>query len=330
VIARALAPLLVLVGCAQILGIDERVGDGPPAVSCGTLAPTCGPTGTAPCCDSPVVTGGMFHRSYDVAADMAHPDMSNPATVSTFRLDTYEVTVGRFRQFVEAGMGTQQNPPAADAGARTLNGMANQGGWDPTWNASLAADETGLRGAFTCDATYRTWTDSPGAKESRPMACITWYEAMAFCAWDGGVLPTEAELLYASSGGSQQRAYPWSSPAGSVTIDCTVTNYGRTSWPTTACVGAGANNVGSTSPAGDGVWGQADLGGNVWEWALDWYASPLPAPCTDCANLFTASNRVFRGGGFDNGAPILRAAGRYYLTPAARLGNGGVRCGRTP
>ena len=35
-----------------------RGEDGPAALSCGILAPTCGPTGTSPCCESPLVTGG--------------------------------------------------------------------------------------------------------------------------------------------------------------------------------------------------------------------------------------------------------------------------------
>jgi formylglycine-generating enzyme required for sulfatase activity len=62
-----------------------------------------------------------------------------PATVSTFGLDKYEITVGRFRQFVDAGHGTRAQPPASGAGGRTLNGMANQGGWEPAWNANLEA-----------------------------------------------------------------------------------------------------------------------------------------------------------------------------------------------
>ncbi len=299
-------------------------------LSCVGLAETCGPGRDEDCCSTAEpIPGGPFFRSHDIAGDGMYPSKSYPATVSSFRLDTYEVTVGRFRQFVAAGLGTQQNPPAPDASARTLNGT-NQGGWNPAWNGSLAIDTAALVAAVKCEATYQTWTDSPGANENRPMVCITWYEAMAFCAWDGGFLPTEAESMYAASGGSLQRAYPWSSPAGSVTIDCTLTNYGGTSWPTTACVGAGANNVGSTSPAGDGVWGQADLGGNVWEWALDGYVSPLPMPCNDCANLFTASSRVIRGGSFAYHASLLRAANHYGSIPTARVGDVGVRCARTP
>jgi formylglycine-generating enzyme required for sulfatase activity len=209
--------------------------------------------------------------------------------------------------------------------------MTNQGAWDPAWKGSLAADTTALMAALECDATYETWTDAPGANENRPIVCISWYQAMAFCAWDGGYLPTEAEWHYAASGGSLQRAYAWSSPAGDTTIDCTEANFGGPNWPTTACVGAGTNNVGAASPAGDGAWGQSDLGGNAWEWMLDWYASPYPSPCSDCASLVTGSNRVSRGGGFNFDASLLRAAYRHGGdTPVYRYFDLGVRCARTP
>jgi formylglycine-generating enzyme required for sulfatase activity len=44
--------------------------------------------------------GGLFHRSSDLAGDVESGGMTSPATISTFHLDRYEVTVGRFRAFV--------------------------------------------------------------------------------------------------------------------------------------------------------------------------------------------------------------------------------------
>jgi formylglycine-generating enzyme required for sulfatase activity len=307
---------------------DGILVDGGPMLSCAGLASICGPTGTSSCCGSPLVPGGTFYRSYDVSGDGMHPEICYPATVSDFRLDTYEVTVGRFRQFVNAGQGTQSSPPVVGTGGRMLNGMASQGGWDPAWNASLTANTAALVSAVKCNATYQSWTDAPGANEALPMNCITWYEAMAFCAWDGGVLPTEAEWNYAAAGGSEQRAYPWSNPAAFLGIDCSYANYN----PGTYCVNpptGAVNRVGSESPKGDGKYGQADLAGNVSEWTLDWYA-PYSNPCTHCADLTAASVRVFRGGDFNETASFLRGAYRLLGTPDPRDYGIGVRCSRTP
>jgi formylglycine-generating enzyme required for sulfatase activity len=243
---------------------------------------------------------------------------------------TYEVTVGQFRQFVNAGMGTAASPPPTGPGARTLNGMANQGGWDPTWNVSLAVNTMAFITVLNCSAQHQSWTVTPGANEALPMNCVTWFEAMAFCAWDGGFLPTEAEWNYAAAGGSDQRAYPWSSPASDLTIDCAHSNYYD---GTAYCVNppnGAVNRVGNESPAGDGKFGQADLAGNVWEWTLDWYASPYANPCTDCANLTPAPQRVARGGNFNNDASLHRGANRLAAMPDTRNFGIGLRCGRTP
>lgn len=110
--------------------VDSPSIDAATPRACLSLAMTCGPSGTSSCCDSPLVSGGTFYRSYDVGTDGQHTNMSYPATVSDFRLDKYEVTVGRFRQFVAAGSGTQQHPPADGAGAH--DDIATSG-----WDASM-------------------------------------------------------------------------------------------------------------------------------------------------------------------------------------------------
>ena len=331
--------MLIGVGLAACGGGGDASVDAPsldaPVASCATQAATCGPTGNSLCCESPEVVGGSFYRSHDVGSDNAYTDMSYPATVSSFRLDKYEITVGRFRAFVNAGMGTQQNPPAVGAGARTLNGMVNQGGWDASYTGSLLADRTTLVAALKCNAMFQTWTDTPSGNESRPMNCISWYDAMAFCAWDGGFLPTEAEWNYAAAGGSEQRAYPWSSPPTSVGFDDTRASYHCFGDGVTACAVTDLVTVGS-KPAGDGRWGQSDLIGNVREWILDWYAAPYPTTtCNDCATLTLPSGlllRVLRGGGFvDTDGPNtpLRGAERMGgSTATERNFLFGARCGR--
>lgn len=292
---------------------------------CDGVAATCGPTSNDSCCATAMtIPAGTHLRSYDAATDVFN-DMGFPASLSSYRLDKYEITVGRFRAFVESGYGTRLRPPVAGSGAHpNLAGS----GWDSTWNNNLAADTAGLKQALKCNAGFQTWTDTPGANENKPINCITWFDAMAFCIWDGGYLPTEAEWDNAALGGSEQRAYPWSNPPSSVTVDCTRANYNNS--PGTTCVGLPAR-VGSVSPAGDGRWGQSDLAGNVWEWTLDVYVSPYPLPCSNCANLSPAlGNRNHRGGSFFYDALPLRGARREEALPGIRTGDRGARCARAP
>jgi formylglycine-generating enzyme required for sulfatase activity len=126
---------------------------------------------------------------------------------------------------------------------------------------------------------------------------VNWFEAYAFCIWDGGFLPSEAEWEYAAAGGSQQREYPWGSTDPGMGNEYAIyNNY----YP------SGVAPVGTTT-LGAGLWGQLDLLGEVHEWNLDWYAT-YDDPCVDCADLAAASDRVTRGqgpsGGEYPGGPI--------------------------
>src|ERR1043166_1274813 len=283
---------------------DVAVPDTPPIdaalqqfLSCYGLPTNCGGAGNDSCCSSPVIPGGVYYRSYDKAADALSGNMSAPATLSSFALDKYEVTVGRFRTFVNAGQGTLASPPMPGTGAhRNIAGS----GWVADWNINLTANKPALIPALKCNGTFQTWPDAPGANERRPINCVAWYEAMAFCAWDGGYLPTEAEWNYAATGGNAQRAYPWSNPPGALTpINGAYVSYSDVAG---SCAGDGMMGCAVTDlvpvgskPAGEGLWGQSDLAGNVWEWNLDWYAPAYATPCTDCADLTAATNRMIRG-----------------------------------
>lgn len=276
---------------------------------------TCGPSSDrTSCCATSDVPGGTFARRQGANA--------YPATVSDYRLDRFEVTVGRFRRFV-----AQYDDFRAAQGQGAHPRIANSG-WQAVWSADVAESATALRSTLTC-STNATWTDSPGINEEKPMDCVSWFEAFLFCIWDGGRLPTDAEWSYAASP-SDLRLHPWGD-----TIDHSRAVYGcGTSEDEGQCYNASyIAAVGSKSPLGDGVFGQSDLGGNVWEWELDGdalqWTIEFPVPCVDCARLATSARRA-RGGGFYNAATSLQIPAAYGSNPPNYRADLGFRCARDP
>jgi sulfatase modifying factor 1 len=117
----------------------------------------CGAAGES-CCASPAVAGGTFYRTYSNAGAGA-TGLADPATVSSFRLDKYEVTVGRFRRFVAAWNGGAGYVPPPGSGMHThVNGgsglNAITGGYEPGWmtrdNYVLAPTDADL----ACSSSY--------------------------------------------------------------------------------------------------------------------------------------------------------------------------------
>jgi formylglycine-generating enzyme required for sulfatase activity len=171
------------------------------------------------------------------------------------------------------------------------------------------------------------------------MNCANWWEYYAFCIWDGGFLPSDAEWNYAAAGGSEQRVYPWGSAAPGENANLAV--WGCYHTGSGSCTGlTNIAPVGSAG-AGNGKYGQADLAGNIWEWNLDscphpvgerCYLATSVVTCDDCSYLPSGAQiRAFRGGAFYDVASDMLSAFGTYDTPSNRSdGALGARCARTP
>jgi formylglycine-generating enzyme required for sulfatase activity len=232
--------------------------------------------------------------------------------------------VGRFRRFVRS-----YSKPKAGAG-RSPNNPSDTG-WDELWGDFLAVDETELRAKLqdttACDGPIM-WTNDPPLEpdnldhEARPMNCVTWFEAQAFCIWDGARLPTEAEWNFAAAGGDEQRYYPWSQPADSTEIDESRAIYKYDSDPPTE-----PGPVGSLV-GGQSRWHHLDLAGNVSEWVWDGYRTcySTPTGCVDCGNPPTEAGRVARGGAFHNTSESVSVETRRPVDGIERRPWLGFRC----
>lgn len=334
---------------------ENRSHVGSDAPSCKPGGPgmtNCGANGADCCCTSLEVTGGTYYRTYTNSGNGPTAE-ADPATVSGFRLDKYLVTVGRFRQFANAwNNGSGYRPPAGSGKHAHTNGsmgllnagsdagVAYETGWVPSDDGNVAPTNDNLACFYGIGpewAGYATWTPSPGGQENLPINCVNWYEAYAFCIWDGGFLPSEAEWEYATAGGYQQRKYAWGSTDPGTNNQYAIyaclypTGSDSCPRPTSPRPNPGVRNIApvGTTTQGAGLWGQLDLAGNMSEWNLDWFDA-YANPCIDCSNLTARSYRVLRGGDFEGDPSYLFPAHRADYTPTGRFNYDGFRCARTP
>lgn len=124
-------------------------------------------------------------------------------------------------------------------------------------------------------------------------------------------LPTEAEWEYAARGGSNSMHYKYS---GGNSLEY-VSWYFHNSMDKT-------HTVGMMIPNELGLY---DMSGNVWEWCQDWYGSYGKKTAYYPTGPIKAYNKVFRGGGYDNGNTYCRCSYRNGTAPQNKFKNLGLR-----
>jgi formylglycine-generating enzyme len=158
-------------------------------------------------------------------------------------------------------------------------------------------------------------------QEGHPMNCVSWQQAVEFCTWMGGRLPTEAEWEYAARSGGQISPYPW----GDEVATCAYA---------VMFEGGYGCNVGYTAvvcskTAGNTDQGLCDMAGNVREWVQDAFHYSYDGAPTDGSAWEGPddSDRVTRGGsGFCDWNGV-RVASRWGDSPSG-IYDVGLRCAR--
>jgi len=155
-----------------------------------------------------------------------------------------------------------------------------------------------------------------------PVNCVTWHMADDYCRSVGKRLPTEAEWEWAARW-RLEWTYPWGDGTPScdraVMHDITGAGCGQDStWP------VGSKPQGDTNvPFGYSV---EDMAGNVSEWVADWHGSYRLTPVENPTGPESGTEKVYRGGSWEDGSGELEAYRRWSAAPDSNSSRIGFRC----
>lgn len=232
------------------------------------------------------VPGGVFQMGSDHNLSYPNERPAHAVRVGGFWMDLTHVTNDQFARFVqETGyITTAQQTPDWD----TIRVQLPPGTPRPPDHVLVpgAMVFVGTHAPVNLSDYYRWWRYTPGAdwrhpqgpgsnitdKGDHPVVQVSHADALAYAAWAGKRLPTEAEWEFAARGGLEQATYAWGDEL--LRDGQRQAHYWETqerAFPVISPQAGGATgtlSAGSFPPNGYGL---LDMTGNAWQWVADWY-----------------------------------------------------------
>jgi formylglycine-generating enzyme required for sulfatase activity len=272
------------------------------------------------------IRGGSFAMGTDEPNGFRE-DGEGPSrlvAVSSFYLASAAVTNREFGNFVRS---TQYITDAERCGSSFVFHMLVP----PEIKADIRRVPAGLPWWLEIGGACWQRPEGPGShiygRLDHPVVHVSWNDAMAYCAWSGQRLPTEAEWEFAARGGLAGKAYPWGDllePEGRPAC-----NIWQGTFPHEAAPGWRPTTmpVRSFTPNGYGLY---SMSGNVWEWCADWFSPAYhrETAAADPHYRTSTGRRSMRGGSFlchESYCNRYRVAARSSNSPSSSAGNCGFR-----
>jgi formylglycine-generating enzyme required for sulfatase activity len=275
---------------------------------------------------SPLSAAEFGHATVAIKTAQAHPEAEeNPGAQWPDEADTTDIQ--QLRKNTPAGM------VFIPAGSFMMGSPLGEGRKDehPQHRVNLdhfymdAYEVTNAKYKEFCDATGNPYPAATSGWDENyfldypdhPVINVSWHDAVAYAAWAGKRLPTEAEWEYACRAGTEAGFAVGSN------LDHDYVNYsgeeGRDRWERTSPVGSFPSNE----------WGLFDMHGNVQEWCSDFYNERYytDSPTDNPKGPELGYYRVLRGGSYKTrNTEYLRPAQRSFYSPSDRADTIGFRC----
>ena len=229
------------------------------------------------------IPGGEFTMGTDDPESYEYERPAHRVKVDGFWMDETEITNEQFKKFVDATkyLTIAERKPDWEEIKKQVSAGTPKPSEEMLVAGALVFTPPSY--AISTDDYSKWWSWQPGAnwqhpegpnsnldnRWTHPVVQIAYDDGVAYCAWAGKRLPTEAEWEFASRGGSDGKRYSWGNdykPQGKY-----MANTFQGVFPNKNESEDGFSGSSPVKTFPPNAYGLYDIIGNVWEWTNDYF-----------------------------------------------------------